>query len=82
MIKFYHTEQVLSKSTADAFASLRQLEPVNCMWQQTIETEKFCRMFDKFFDCMNTRNLDEGMLKRKPDLNGYFSANDSRLEVC
>ena len=38
-------------------------------------------MFDKFFDCMNTRNLDEGMRKLKPDLNGYFSEKDSRLKV-
>ena len=38
-------------------------------------------MFDKFFDCLNTRDLEEGMKKRKPDLNGYFSENDSRFKV-
>ena len=51
------------------------------MWKMTVETERFCRTFDKFFDCMNTRNLKEAKEKRKPDLRGYFSPKDSRLKV-
>ena len=49
--------------------------------QGTKETEQFCRMFDKFFDCMNTRNLKEAAQKRKPDLQPYFSPSDVRLKV-
>ena len=45
------------------------------------ETEKFCRMFDKFFDCLNTRSLVEAKQKLKPNLNPYFSSEDSRLKV-
>lgn len=77
----HNAMQALSKSTADAFASMRELEPENSLWQQTVETERFCRVFDKFFDCMNTRNLEEAKKKRKPDLSGYFSGDDSRLKV-
>ena len=46
-----------------------------------METSKFCRMFDRFFDCMNTRRLSEGREKRKPDLNPYRSDKDPRLTV-
>ena len=65
----------------DSFASMRELEPENYVWKMTVETERFCRTFDKFFDCMNTRNLKEAKEKRKPDLRGYFSPKDSRLKV-
>lgn len=46
-----------------------------------METAKFCRVFDRFFDCMNTRSLSEGRQKRKPDLEPYRSHKDSRLAV-
>ena len=46
------------------------------------ETAKFCRMFDKFFDCLNTRRAGESKEKRKPDLDPYRSPNDKRLTVC
>ena len=69
--------KVLSKSVADSFATMRKLGgPAD-----TTETERFCRMFDRFFDCMNTRNLEEAKQKRKPDLKPYFSPTDSRLKV-
>lgn len=45
------------------------------------ETAKFCNMFDRFFDCLNSRNLSEGKKKRKPDLDPYRSINDSRFKV-
>ena len=40
---------MLSKSVADSFKTVRQLNPENDFWKQTIEKEKFCRMFDKFY---------------------------------
>lgn len=42
------------------------------------ETAKFCRMFDKFFDCLNTRNAERN---RKPDLDPYRSDKDVRFKV-
>lgn len=73
--------KVLSKSVADSFASMRELSPENQVWKSSTETERFCRVFDKFFDCLNTRNLMEAKQKRKSNLRGYFSPKDSRLEV-
>ena len=32
------------------------------------EMVRFLRTFDRFFDCLNTRHLKEGLRKRKPDL--------------
>lgn len=45
------------------------------------ETAKFGYMFDKFFDCLNTRNAEEGKRKRKPDLDPYRSDKDARFKV-
>ena len=45
------------------------------------ETAKFCSMFDRFFDCLNTRNANEGRQKRKPDLDPYRSVEDKRFDV-
>ena len=45
------------------------------------ETSKFCRMFDRFFDCLNTRDAREGKQKRKPDLESYRSVEDKRFDV-
>ena len=47
---------------------------------ETYETEKFCRIFNKFFDIFNTRSLDEGRIKRNPDLDP-FKEDDPRLKV-
>lgn len=38
-------------------------------------------MFDRFFDMLNTRCLEEGIQKRKPDLAPYRTQKDSRLKV-
>lgn len=46
------------------------------------ETSTFCHMFDRFFDCFNTRSIGEGRNKRKPDLEPYTSDKDKRLDVC
>jgi hypothetical protein len=44
------------------------------------ETAKFCLMFDKFFDCLNTRYAGKGKKSRKPDLDSYRSINDVRFK--
>lgn len=44
------------------------------------ETAKFVLMMDKFFDCMNTRAKNEGMRKKKPNLEPYFDKNDERFD--
>ena len=46
------------------------------------ETAKFCQIFDKFFDCLNTPRLGEGREKRKPDLEQYRSDKDVSFDVC
>ncbi len=45
------------------------------------ETAKFCSMFDRFFDCLNTPFAGEGKHKRKPDLDPYRSEKDVRFNV-
>ena len=60
------------------FKSLRSLGVI----QDTEETEKFCLMFDRFFDMMNSRAIDEGLRRRKPDLKAYECLEDSRFQVC
>ena len=52
--------QVLSTSVSNAFKFIKK--------DEFSETEKFCHMFDKFFDCLNTRQVGEGKQKCKPDL--------------
>jgi hypothetical protein len=72
--------QVLSKSVADLFKVFRECEePVN-VYADTTETERFCRFFNRFFDCLNTRNLYEGKQKRNDDLLPYTSSDDIRLK--
>ena len=39
-------------------------------------------MFNQFFDCLNTRNMDESRHKRNEDLDAYRSSDDKRLKVC
>lgn len=63
---------------ANSFQALRELKRIQA---NTTETEKFCRMFDKFFDIFNTRAIEEADRKRKPDLKPFYSSTDERLEV-
>lgn len=49
--------------------------------EETKETARFCKIFNKFFDCLNVRSLDECVLKRKPDMRPCRNKTDSRLEV-
>lgn len=46
---------------------------------QVVETVKFIRLFDKFFDCLNGRNLYEHEHKRKRDLAPYVHVEDERF---
>lgn len=45
------------------------------------ETERLVCTFDNFFDLFNVRSLNEYILKRKPNLCPYTSANDERVKV-
>ncbi len=66
--------QVLSKTVADAFSYEAN--------SNLRETERFVRLFDRFFDCMNVRNFTEAIYQRKPDLRPYRRSDDPRLSVC
>lgn len=73
----YINVKVLSRSVADAMAHYHALH----IDQDTTETERFVRIFDRFFDMLNTRCLEEGIQKIKPDLHPYRSSEDKRLKV-
>lgn len=47
----------------------------------TKETEYFIKMFDKWFDCLNLRSLDQWIHKCKPNLKPYTSVDDPRFQV-
>ena len=65
--------QVLSNSVAKGFEFYGDPE--------TTETQRFCSMLDRFFDCLNGRNLSEHIKRRKPDLKPYYRSDDERLDV-
>lgn len=44
-------------------------------------TAKFIEMADKFFDCLNVANLNEGKEKWKKFREPYTSPDDERLKV-
>ena len=67
-------QQVLSNSVACAFKLLKK--------EEYKETSRFCSMFNRFFDCFNTRRAGEGKEKRNPDLDPYTNVDDIRLTVC
>ena len=68
----------MSTSVANGFKTLRDLKQST---QDTTETEKFCQMFDKFFDICNTCSVDEHKIKRKPNLCPFYNEDDERLKV-
>ena len=47
----------------------------------TIETQRFIMMFDRFFDCLNVRHPAEYIQRRKPNLKPYISNDDERFTV-
>ena len=63
--------QVLSESV---FQALQTYGPPDA-----IGTAIYCRMFDKFFDCLNVRNKTEAVTKAKPFLKPYESQDDERF---
>ena len=65
--------KVLSKSVSDALAYLKNPE--------TEETQRFIVMMDRFFDCLSVRSMHECTLKRKPDIQPYFSPDDTSFDV-
>lgn len=48
---------------------------------ETTETRVFIRHMDNFFDCLNVRNHEEGVKKRKPWREAYFHSWDERFKV-
>ena len=68
---------MLSSSVANGFRTIRMLNKMD----NTEETETFCSNFDKFFDICNTRSIEEGEKKRKPNLKPFYVKEDQRLEV-
>ena len=61
---------MLSKSVTDALSFWRDSDP-----------EHFVRIFDKFFDMMNSRYLEEEIYKRKTDLAPYKSLDDPHFKI-
>ena len=47
--------------------------------EEAEETGQFRIMMNKFFDCLNVRNTKENIVKRKPSLKPYESADDIRF---
>ena len=64
---------MLSKSIANALSFYGDSD--------TKETECFVGIFDRFFDMINSRCLEEEIYKRKPDLALYKSLDDPRFKV-
>ena len=63
--------QVLSKTVGIA---LNNFGP-----EEAEGTGQFYIMMDKFFDCLNVRNIKEHFLQRKPFLKAYESVDDIRF---
>ena len=72
-MKYKISIQVLSKSVAEAMEYYDD--------NDTVETRKFARTFDRFFDMLNTRSLEEGIYKKKPDLLPHRKIDDARFKV-
>lgn len=71
-MKVNYAAQILSSSVANA---------LELMYGDNVsETINFIRNMNRFFDCMNVRNLFEGRNKRNDDLNPYTSVDDQRLK--
>ena len=45
------------------------------------ETKRFADMFDRFFDCLNVKNLGEYKKKKKPNLSPYYDPDEECLTV-
>ena len=70
--------QALSESVSKQLEFYRQKEGSD----DTVATEQFVMMMDRFFDAFNVRDLSEGKKTRKPMRDPYWSGKDWRFEVC
>ena len=70
-MKVYLAAQVLSSTMS---VVLEQFGGNEC-----IETAKFCKIVDSFFDCFNVRSKTEGVIKRKPNLLPFECQDDGRF---
>ncbi len=73
----FNFEQVLSSTVANCFKSYREHTGTT----DTQSTELFCRMFDKFFDCLNVRTVNGGTRHQKETIKEYRDATDPRFTV-
>ena len=64
--------QVLSQSVAIALEEAGD--------NDVLETAKFCRMMNSFFDCTNVRSRTEHIHKKNEYIKPYTSLNDERFE--
>ena len=64
---------MLSNSVAEALDMMNDPDV-----EKTVE---FCRMFDRFFDCLNVSSLVEGKHSRNAFKAPYHSAKDFRIKV-
>eukprot|EP00731_Ephydatia_muelleri_P023952 Em0016g223a len=69
MLKLLHAMQV--------YWSLQSFEFYNI--NGASETKRFADMFDRFFDCLNVKNLGEYKKKKKPNLSPYYDPNEECL---
>ena len=63
--------QVLSTTVANALELVYK--------ENTLETVKFIRHMNKFFDIMNTRNFKEALKKKNDNLKPFTAVDDPRL---
>lgn len=65
--------QVLSESVASALEYMNR--------DETIETRRFIRVMDVFFDCLNSKNVIEYRQKCKDTRTPYRTPDDWRFKV-
>ena len=51
-------------------------------FHHTTATQKFLRLSDTFFDCLNVTRTMQGIITRKPALHPYRDVDDWRFKVC
>ena len=65
------TSQVLSQTVASLLKTFGT--------EEHIETARFCEKMDMFFDCVNSRSLEEHKINIKPYLQKYTDQNGFRF---
>ena len=50
--------------------------------EEMLETIKFVKLFDKWFDCLNVSSLSKGRLTRNPFKSPYRSKDDFRVQLA